>query len=105
MEQAKHIEFRDDFLVACNQPITVRSRTGTNIPTDRIAPDEIREAVQLILKNGHKFERTALVNEVRTVFGYSRTGGSLQVGIGGVIDKMLSDGLVGEGSTGIGLRT
>lgn len=105
IEQAKHIEFRGDFLVVCNQPITVRSRTGTNIPTDRIAPDEIGEAIQLILKNGHKFERAALVNEVRTVFGYNRTGGSLQAVIGSVIDEMLGKGLIGEGSTGIGLRT
>ncbi|MGH9949174.1 MAG: DUF3320 domain-containing protein, partial [Pyrinomonadaceae bacterium] len=105
IEQAKHIEFRGDFLLACDRPISVRSRAGTNIPTDRISPDEIREAIKLILGSGHKFERAALVNEVRTVFGFSRTGGSLQTVIGGVIDKMMGEGILGEGSTGIGLRS
>jgi len=46
-----------------------------------------------------------LINEVRSVFGYTRTGETLQAVVGGVIDQMLSSGAIGEGSTGIGLRT
>lgn len=104
-EQAKHIEFDGDFIAVSNHPIRVRSRAGTNIPAEQIAPQEIREAIRLVLEHGHKFERAALVNEVRAVFGYNRTGGGLQGAIGKVIDELLSAGIVGEGSTGIGLRS
>lgn len=105
IEQAKYVEIRGEFVVTCDQPIRVRTRVNTNIQSDRISPDEIREAVRLVLCNGHKFERSALINEVRSVFGYTRTGETLQAVVGGVIDEMLSNGAIGEGSTGIGLRT
>lgn len=105
VEQARHIKFEGEFVAMSDAPIRVRSRAGTNIPADQIAPAEIREAVRLVLEHGHKFERAALVNEVRTVFGFNRTGGSLQIAIGSVIDEMLSAGVIGEGSTGIGLRS
>jgi len=45
-----------------------------------------------------------VINEVRTIFGFSRTGGSLEQVFEQAVDNLLSEGTIGEGSTGIGLR-
>ncbi len=105
MERAKLIEIRGDFFWKIDGELRLRSRNKTNIPAERIAPEEIRELILLILRDGHKFSKQNLINEVRTIFGFSRTGASLQQAIENVIENLLHEGLVGEGSTGIGLRT
>jgi very-short-patch-repair endonuclease len=104
MERAKLIELRGEFVWKLDGEVKIRSRNGTNIPAERIAPEEIRELTLLILCDGHKFNKQSLINEVRTVFGFNRTGTSLQQAIERVIDDLLREGLVGEGSAGIGLR-
>jgi hypothetical protein len=58
-----------------------------------------------ILAKGHAFSRHEMVKEVRTVFGFSRTGAILDEAINREVDFMLHAGKVGEGSTGIRLRT
>ncbi len=104
LEQAKHIELRGEFVWKIGGEIRVRSRDNVSIPAERIAPEEIREAILLVFRDGHKFNKPNLINEVRTIFGFSRTGGSLQQVIEQAIDDLLSEGVIGEGSTGIGLR-
>ena len=104
MERAGHIEIRGEFVWKIDGELRIRSRNGTNIPAERIAPEEIRELVLLILRDGHKFSKQNLISEVRTVFGFSRTGASLQQAIERVIDDLLTEEKIGEGSTGIGLR-
>ncbi len=105
LEQAKHIKIRGEFIWKIGGEIRVRSRNGVPIPAERIAPEEIREAVLLVLGDGHKFNKPNLINEIRTIFGFNRTGASLQHVIEQAIDDLLSEGIVGEGSTGIGLRS
>lgn len=103
MERAKLIEIRNEFVWKPDGAIRVRSRNETGIPAERIAPEEVREVVLLVLKNGHKFTRQSLINEVRTVFGFSRTGPSLQQAIDRIVEQLLNENRIGEGSTGIGL--
>ena len=50
------------------------------------------------------FGRAALVTEVRSLFGYTRTGPILESAFGGAIESLLADGVVGEGSRGLMLR-
>lgn len=104
MERAKLIEMRGEFVWKVDGEVKIRSRNSTNIPAERIAPEEIRELTLLILRDGHKFNKQTLINEVRTVFGFSRTGASLQQAIERVINELLNEGIIGEASTGIGLR-
>ncbi len=104
MERAKLIEIRGEFVWKIDGEVKIRSRNGTNIPAERIAPEEIRELTLLILRDGHKFNKQSLINEVRTAFGFNRTGASLQQAIERVIDDLLHEGVVGEASAGIGLR-
>lgn len=104
LEQAKHVELRGEFVWKNGGEIRVRSRISVPIPAERLAPEEIREAILLILRDGHKFTKQNLINEVRTVFGFARTGASLQQTIERAFDDLLSEGIIGEGSTGIGLR-
>ena len=105
-ERGKLIERRGDFYwsISINGECKFRSRAGTRISGDRIAPEEYQQAIIAVLSKGHTFARTHLVNEVRSVFGFSRTGPILDEAVNAAIDGLTSQGKLGEGSTGIGLR-
>jgi very-short-patch-repair endonuclease len=96
--------YRDGFVLRSDGVCMVRSRAGTRIPAERIAPEEYDEAVLMVLQGGYGFARSELINEVRAVFGFSRTGAQLEVAISSAIDHLLARGIVGEGSAGIRLR-
>jgi len=105
LAQRQHlVERRGDFLWNPGHDVAVRSRAGTRLSAERIAPEEYRAAVHLVLQAGQSFARPALVNEVRSVLGFARTGAALDEAIGDVLDAMLADGELGEGSTGVRLR-
>ena len=105
-ERARIIERRGDFYwcMSTDNECKFRSRAGTKIPGDRIAQEEYQQAVIAVLSKGHTFSRTQLVNEVRSIFGFSRTGPILDEAINAAVDGLTSQGVLGEGSTGIGLR-
>ncbi|MGB7070543.1 MAG: DUF3320 domain-containing protein [Pyrinomonadaceae bacterium] len=103
LRSISQIQMRNDFVYASVQRIIVRRRDGTGIPADRIATEEIREAILLVLRTGHKFEKQELINEVRKLFGFNRTGASLQNVIEPVVDQLIGEGILGQASTGIGL--
>lgn len=84
---------------------SVRSRTNTGIPGDRIAPEEYSEAIKLVLGNRQAFQRQGLITEVARVMGFSRTGAVLEEAIGNIVDALLAQGLLGEASGGLTLRT
>ncbi|HUQ82022.1 MAG TPA: DUF3320 domain-containing protein, partial [Gemmatimonadaceae bacterium] len=103
-ERQHLVERRGEFLWNPGHDVTVRSRAGTRIPAERIAPEEYRAAVAAVLDGGRAFTRPALVNAVRSLLGFARTGAALDEAIGGVVAAMLSEGSLGEGSTGVRLR-
>jgi very-short-patch-repair endonuclease len=103
-ERQQLIERRGNFLWNPGTEVVVRSRAGTRIPAERIAPEEYRAAVELVLRGGRSFARPALANEVRSVLGFARTSETLDEAIGAVLDAMVADGVLGEGSTGVRLR-
>jgi very-short-patch-repair endonuclease len=103
-ERQHLVERRGDFLQHPGRDVAVRSRAGTRIPADRIAPEEYRAALMQVLAGGHGFARPALVTEVRSVLGFARTGAALDEAIGSALDAMLAEGVLGEGSTGVRLR-
>jgi very-short-patch-repair endonuclease/DNA polymerase III delta prime subunit len=100
------IQLREEFIydAQANGAVKVRSRAGTRIPPERIAPEEYREAVLMVLKAVDGLERKALVNAVRALFGFARTGATLDAAINQAIDALLAEDVLGEGSTGIKLR-
>lgn len=104
--QGGMIFLKDDFVYGNNsiEDIPVRSRAGTNIPADRIAPEEYCAAILMVLQAGDGLDRKTLTNTVRSLFGFSRTGPLLEAAIGAAIERLLADQIVGEGSTGIKLR-
>jgi very-short-patch-repair endonuclease len=102
-ERRRSLEPRGDFIWLPGGGVVVRSRAGTSIPAERIPPEEIREAVLLVLRAGG-LDRRELINQVRTLFGFNRTGTKLQTAIGAVVDTLLADGTLGEGSSGVRLR-
>jgi len=107
--KAENAEFGlyDDFIILppSLKEIIVRTRTGTRIPAERIAPDEYRAAVLMILNNEEDgLDRRSLMSHVRTLFGFSRTGNQLESAINSAINRLLSEQIAGEASTGIKLR-
>jgi very-short-patch-repair endonuclease len=95
---------RGDFVWGPSQQVSVRSRSGTGIPAERICLDEYREAVLTVLRSGHGFPRPQLTNEVRSLLGFNRTGSILEEEIARAIESLLGEEILGEGSTGIVLR-
>jgi hypothetical protein len=57
-----------------------------------------------VLRTGQGFARPLLTNEVRSLFGFNRTGAILEAQIGQAIETLLHEGVLGEGSAGIVLR-
>lgn len=93
------------YTISADGNVQVRSRAGTKITPERIAPEEYRAAVLMVLRAGDGLERKALINAVRALFGFSRTGPTLDASINTVIDALLGEEAIGEGSMGIRLRT
>ena len=58
----------------------------------------------MVLRASNVLERKVLINSVRSLFGFSRTGTTLETAIGAAIDGLLSEQILGEGSAGIRLR-
>lgn len=97
---------RGDFVypASLDHEITVRSRAGTRIPPERIPPEEYSEAVLIVLRAGDGLDRGTLTKAVRSLLGFSRTGPALEDAIRTAINGLLTEEILGEGSTGIRLR-
>ena len=102
--QMQWVMKKGDFFFPISATVSVRSRSGLNFEPERIAPEEYREAVLLILRTGYVFPRKKLADEVRTLLGFGRTTATLEVLIGHAIDDLLSSGIAGDASYGISLR-
>jgi hypothetical protein len=106
LERQNSLSARGDFvyLPGANAEVKVRSRLGTNIPAERISPEEYEEAVLLALAAGQSYDREELIKRVRGLFGFSRTGNQIRQQVSAAIDALLHEDKIGEGSTGIRLR-
>lgn len=100
-EQRGAILRRGDFVYLPDGGVTVRSRAATGIPAERIAPEEYRAAVLLVLDARGRRARPALAADVRGVLGFSRTGAKLEARITEALDALLQAGEIGETSTGL----
>jgi very-short-patch-repair endonuclease len=76
------------------------------IPAERIPPDEYREAALRVMRalGGGGLPRKEVINRIRGVLGFRRTGPRLEAAIGAALDALLAEGILGEGSTGLRLR-
>ncbi|MEA2599306.1 MAG: hypothetical protein QOF89_298 [Acidobacteriota bacterium] len=100
-ERGGMIVRQGDFYWRPDGSCPLRSRAGTRTSANRIAPEEYIAAIQGILATGFGFSRPQLIQEVRSVLGFSRTGALLEEAIGTVIDDLVRNGTLGEGSNGI----
>jgi very-short-patch-repair endonuclease len=103
-EQQQRLERRGEFYWRQDGAVTVRSRAETGITADRIAPEEIREAVKLVLAGGDALPRQMLIAETRGLLGYNRTGPVVEEAVGAAIDSLVAEGALGEASAGLVLR-
>lgn len=103
-ERGGTLQRHGDFYRSPDGPRRLRSRSGARIPAYRIAPEEYAEAILAVLGTGFGFSRPQLIQEVRSVLGFNRTGPQLEEAIGAVVDELLREGKLGDGSNGIRLR-
>ena len=103
-ERAGLIHRRGEFYWSKAETCVVRSRAGTQISGDRIAPEEYELAIRELLAEQRTFSRGEVISDVRTMVGFNRTGTLLDAAISAVIDRMLAEESLGEVSTGIRLR-
>jgi very-short-patch-repair endonuclease len=103
-ERGRLIRRRGDFYWNSRDAFVVRSRAGTRIAADRIAPEEYDHALLTVLASGHGFTRPQLTSEVRALLGFGRSGPALDEAVNAAVDRLLASGKVGEASTGIRLR-
>lgn len=96
---------RGEFFYHRDTTVIVRSRAGTRIPADRVAPEEYRAAVLAILEGGHSFDAEALATEVRVLLGYGRMTPALEEGVGTAVATLLTEQRIGEGPLGLRLRS
>jgi len=89
-------------LEAAPDTMPVRSRAGTRLPGDRIAPEEVEGAVRLVLKAAGGLTPDELVSEVRQVLGVSKA--SVVSAVEAAVAAGKRGGWIGEGSTGLALR-
>ena len=104
LENMQQLVRKGEFYWSPLRGVEMRSRAGSVVRAERIAPEEYRLAVIAVLGTGHAFPRAELINEVRSVLGFGRTGTALDQAIGGVVDSLVESGQLGEGSTGFRLR-
>jgi very-short-patch-repair endonuclease len=105
LHQTKLLEMRGEFVLKPNSDIRVRSRRDLNIPAEHIAPEEVQAAITMVLQAAQNgLTRQNLINEVRALFGFNRTGAALKQVIDEAIQALLTKGIIGEGSAGIKLR-
>jgi hypothetical protein len=93
---------RGGFVWEPNGEVHPRSRSGTGIPAERIAPEEYEVAALMVLRAGTR-PRPVLVAATRTLLGYNRTGTKLEERIDQAIDFLVREGKVGEGSAGLAI--
>lgn len=94
------LQLRDGFVYQPGAQIKARSRARTGIPAERIAPEEYRVAVLVILHGGVSLSHDDLVTEVRTLLGFQRTGHHLESRINSAISELVNAGDIGESSGG-----
>lgn len=63
-------------------------------PIQYIAKEEIIEAMKLVLNNAYGISQEDLFIAVARIFGFSRTGGNIQVALKEAFDVMISDNMI-----------
>ena len=92
-----------DFLTLPNGTVKVRSRAGSGIPMERVAPEEVQAAIRDVLSAIGSADKTDLIARVRGMFGFQRTGTTIENCVSDSIQTLLQAKEVGEGPRGVAL--
>ena len=98
------VSVQGEFVTQPGGVVAVRSRAGTHIPPERVAPEEYRQAILTVLGTGQGFSREQLSNEVRALLGFGRATEPLHQAVEAQLSALLAEGRLGEGSAGLTLR-
>ena len=101
-EQNNEIFIKNNFLYSFNREIKVRKRTGdppANI--DLISPEEIEEAVKIVLKTQHATPMKDLYTQVSRLFGFKSTSKKTANKIQAIIQNLLIKKELEESSNGM----
>jgi very-short-patch-repair endonuclease len=101
---APQVTVQGEFAARPGAAVAVRSRAGTHIPPERVAPEEYRQAILTVLGAGQGLSREQLSNEVRALLGFGRATEPLHQAVQAQVSALLAEGRLGEGSAGLTLR-
>lgn len=104
VEREREFQRRGEYYWAQGRVCVPRNRAGLRVPADRIAPEEWREAVLAVLASGHAFTREDLTIEVRSALGFGRSSAAIEQATQEAVQRLLSEGRVGEGARGVRIR-
>ncbi len=90
-------------MAAGDHDLVVRTRSGTRITGDRVGPEELAAAIRLVLSRAGGMSPDELLSETRLMLGVSRQ--SLSTGFDSTVAAAKREGWLGEGSTGLALRS
>lgn len=97
------VTVQGEFVMLPDQPVRPRSRAGTRITAERIAPAEYQAAVTAVLATGPR-SRDDLLAEARRLLGFDRTGARLEERLNLAVEVLLAQGRIGQASVGLALR-
>ena len=100
----RQVPMRGEFVYRTDGKYPVRSRGNLKMTPERVAPEEYREAILLVLGTGHGFTNDELANEVRGVLGFGKAPGPIREAVNAQLSQLIEEKIVGEGSLGLMLR-
>ena len=99
-EENNQIIIKDDFLYATNEsPVKVRRRTKANI--DLISPEEIEEAIKLVIQAQFATPPDDLITQTAHLFGFKSTGKKTAKRIQEVLNSLIKNGALVEMPNGM----
>lgn len=99
-EENNQIIIKNDFLYATNEsPVKVRRRTKANI--DLISPEEIEEAIKLVIQSQFATPPDDLITQTAHLFGFKSTGKKTAKRIQEVLNSLIKSGELVEMPNGM----
>lgn len=83
-----------------DRPVRVRDHHGLSFKIEHISPEEIAEAILLILKRQYATGRSDLIAATSRALGFRKAGEHLEEHVGSVVGNMLQDGRIRETQNG-----
>jgi len=81
-------------------PVRVRGDDCPVVDPDLIAPEELQEAIKLVLARAFGLRQDALISSTCRLLGFRRCGANLEAAIGAAIEQLRTQGAIAQDGEG-----